>query len=149
MFVINGTAELKSINLRAEAHGDEIVRAMDIKLLAVDVDAARLDSAIPDMDRLWDGDQPVLQEVYPVKVRHKLENMKVTMDELPKDFDCTVDRIEITPKHAKRCDVLLTLKVSHVQDGFLDKLHAALRSQVTLDIVERQLELPEMEQAKG
>ena len=76
MLVINCTAELKKINLRPEIHGDTPVRAMDLRFVAADVDGARLDAMIPDYQvKLYDEKgQPLLQEVYPLVVRHKIEN---------------------------------------------------------------------------
>ena len=153
MFVIQGEAEIKNINVRAEVHGDELVRALDIRLAITDIDAKRLDSAIPGLRELfWKGEQPHLQELYPLKVRHKIENVSVSIKSgrrTVKLESADVLKVQVTPKFGGRCEMLLSVKVSRIGDGLLDPLHAWLKGLLTVDIAERQLTLPEMEQQQA
>ncbi len=149
MFVIKGQAEVKNINVRAEAHGDELMRAIDVKLVMVDVDAQRIDSAVPGMvATFWKGKQPVLQEVYPLKIRHKIENAICTLKVGRKRIklqDAVVKKISVTPQFGGRCQVTLTVACL-IGDGVLDPLHNWLKGMVAIEIVERQMELPAMDQ---
>lgn len=153
MFVIKGKAELKNINIRVQAHGDELVRAMDLKLAMEDADPARLDSAVSDLtDRFWNKDEPLVQEIYPLRVGHKLENCAVELSDgkvKVKLNGADVKKIEITPHHGRRVGMVYTVQAIEIQDGILDTLHKWLRGVITVDVVERQMELPDMEQVKG
>lgn len=153
MFVIKGAAEIKNVNLRAEVHGDTLVRAVDIKLAVADVDAERLGSAIPGlMELFWDGEQPRAQEIYPLKVRHTIENVTATLSVGRKSVTlkgADVRKVHITPKFGARCEILLSIRCTEIGDGTIDPLHKWLKGTVELEIVERQLTLPEMEQAEG
>lgn len=150
MFDIRATAELSNINIRAEIHGEVHVRAIDIKLVAVGVPAERLTSAIPDLrSRFYNGDQPILQEVFPLRVRHKLENIRCEV--FNKDANilldgCDVAKIEITPEPAGICKVKMTVQASEYADEVLDYLSRWLRDEVQVTLSERQLKLAEMEQ---
>jgi hypothetical protein len=150
MFEIKGEAELKNINVRAEIHGEELVRAIDVKLVMTDVDAKLLNAAVPGLVKtFWDGEQPAFQELYPLKIRHKIENataeIKVGKAQVQL-LDVTMQKIEVTPLFGKRCQIAFTVR-SQIGDGILDSLHAWLKGKVNIEIEERQMEIPGMAQA--
>ncbi len=151
MFVIKSAAEIKNVNLRMEAHGDSLVRAVDVKVIIPDVEAARLDSAIPEIGQFWHGEDPVFQEVYPLKVRHTIENVEATLTVGRKVVTLTgadVRKVSITPRHSGRCEIELSIRAAEITDGVLDPLHKWLKGEVELEIVERQLSLSDMAQAE-
>ena len=126
MLDIVATAEIKKINTRTEYHGEDEVRAMDVKLAMQGVPIERLTSAIPEGEAMYyNGDMPRGQEVFPLKVRHKIKNVKCTLsaDKKETDFkDCDVDKFQITPQQNKLCNVVLTLNISGYADRVLDRL---------------------------
>lgn len=149
MFVVKGQAEIKNVNMRAQVHGDELMRAIDVKLVMVDIDAKKMDSAVPGLvATFWRGQQPLLQEVYPLKVRHKIENvickLKVGRKRV-KLQEAVVKKISVTPRFGGRCEITLTVSCI-IGDGVLDPLHKWLKGMVGIEIVEHQMELPAMEQ---
>jgi len=151
MFVIKSAAEIKNVNLRMEAHGDSLVRAVDIKMIVADVEAARLDSAIPEVGQFWHGEDPVLQEVYPLKVRHTIENVEAVLTVGKKAIKlkgADVRKVSITPRHSGRCEIELSIRCSEIGDGILDPLHKWLKGEVQLEVVERQISLPNMDQGE-
>jgi hypothetical protein len=153
MFVIKGAAEIKNINVRAEVHGDSLVRAIDVKLAITDVDAKQLGSAIPGlMELFWEGEQPRAQEIYPLKVRHTIENVTATISvgrKTVKLAGADVRKVHITPKFGHLCEMLLSIRCAEIGDGLLDPLHKWLKGTVEVEIVERQLRLAGMEQDEG
>ena len=153
MFVIKGAAEIKNVNLRAEVHGDSLVRAIDVKLAITDVDAKRLDSAIPGlMEMFWEHEQPRVQEIYPLKVRHTIENVTATIGvgrKTVKLVGADVRKVHITPKFGHLCEMLLSIRCAEIGDGTIDPLHKWLKGTVDIEIVERQLTLPDMDQGEG
>ncbi len=149
MFVVKGQAEIKNINVRAQVHGDEMVRAIDVKLVMVDIDAKKMDSAVPGLvATFWKGQQPMLQEVYPLKIRHKIENvickLKVGRKRV-KLQEAVVKKISVTPRFGGRCEITLTVSCV-IGDRILDPLHKWLKGMVGIEIVEHQMELPAMDQ---
>ncbi len=150
MFVIKGTAEIKNVNLRIEAHGDSMVRTVDVKMVAPDVEAKRLDSAIADIDKYWEGEKLCLQETYPVTVQHTIENVTATLSVGKKKVTLKggdVRKIKITPRHNGRCQVMLSVRCPEVSSEIL-LLHEWLKGEVQLEVVERQISLPNMEQGE-
>ncbi len=150
MFVIEAKAELKAVVLKMTPSGDDFTRTVELKLLAQDVEAARLSSAIPEVGAFWHGDELWLQEIYPLRVRHTVENVSVGLRSEAELIDlgaCDVSKIEITPKFGGVCEVALTVKTLDTVDGLLDALHHWLKGEVTVSMVERQLSLPDMDQA--
>lgn len=148
MFVISGAAEIKNVNLRMEAHGDDSVRAVDVKLIVADVEAKRLDSAIADIEEYWRGDRLLFQETYPVRVQHTIENVTATLTVGNKKITLTgadVRKVSITPRHSGRCQVELSIRCIEIGKEIIE-LHKWLKGTVELEIVERQLSLPDMEQ---
>jgi hypothetical protein len=156
MFVIEAKAELKEIKLKVDPNGDQFQRTVVLKLLAQGVDAGRLDTAVSEIEKYWTGDQPALQETYPVRIKHKIQNVAVTLSDDSKSpawelGACDVDKIQITPKLGKLCDILMEVQTDDiaVAPGLLDVLHGWLKGEIKLSMAERQLSLPEMEQAGG
>jgi len=150
MFVIKSAAEIKNVNLRMEAHGDDLVRAVDVKLIVADVEAKRLDSAIADIEEYWHGDALILQETYPVKVQHTIENVAATMTVGKKTITMTgadIRKVSITPRHGGRCQVELSIRCIEIGNEIVE-LHKWLKGTVELEVVERQLTLPELEQGE-
>lgn len=158
MFVVKGQAEVKNINVRAEVHGDELMRAIDVKLVMADIEAKKMDSAVPGLvATFWKGQQPLLQEVYPLKIRHKIENVLCTLkvgrktvklgfkDKQGRLHEAVVKKISVTPQFGGRCQVTLTVSCL-IGNGVLDPLHRWLKAVVNVNIVERQMELPAMNQ---
>jgi hypothetical protein len=156
MFVIEAKAELKEIKLKMDPDGDELHRTVVLKLLAQGVDAARLDTAVSEIDKYWTGDQPALQETYPIRIKHTICNVAVTLSDggRSKPWElgaCDICKVQITPKMDRICDVLMQVHTQDIQvaKGLLDVLHRWLKSEVKISMVERQLSLPEMEQSGG
>jgi hypothetical protein len=150
-FKVVGQAELKSINLRAEIHGEELVRAVDLKLAITECSAKELASLMPGfLKAFWNGDNPALQEVYPIKIRHSLENTDCTISVgkakvfLPQ---ADLKKINITPKFGGVCDVVMSVQASHIPDGILDPLHKWLRGEVHVEAIEKQSDVTMMAQA--
>jgi len=156
MFVIEAKAELKEIKLKMDPDGDHHQRTVVLKLLAQGVDAARLDTAVSEIEKYWTGDQPALQETYPIRIKHTIGNVAVTLsdDSKSKPWElgaCDVGKIQITPKMEKLCDVFMEVQTEDIKvaPGLLDVLHGWLKGEVKVSMAERQLGLPEMEQAGG
>jgi hypothetical protein len=144
MFDIKTSAEIKNVNIRMEVHGDEYVRAIDVKVRAADVPFDKIGDAVPSHDWLYDGDMPIMQEIYPLKVRHKIENMAANLEYAGDGFKLTgVDcaKIVVHPKPARLADVEFTIQGSKYPDGVLDLLSTWLREEVALTITERQAKL--------
>ncbi len=151
MFVIKAEAELRNINCRAEAHGDEMVRAVDLKLIAVDADAAHLDSAINGfLGMYFDKDgNPLGGESFPLRVRHKLDAATVTINQGRTKVtfkDAVIKGIQLTPKTGKRTDATFVVQVSDYADGIMDKITHWQREIVKVHVEERQLQIPDLDQ---
>ena len=144
MFDINTKAELRNINLRAETHGDEYARAIDVQLMLLQVPVDRITSALS-LERFYEGDQPVLQEVYPLCVKHKINNLAVTIGKV-KLNGADAKGIEVTPQPGKVCNVKITVQSSGFGKGVLDQLSEHLREECDVTIVERQMQAPGMDQ---
>jgi len=154
MFEIKGETEIKDIRLRMEAHDDTLQRCMFLKVAIADTDAANLDSAVPDMlAAFFDHKEPRLQEIYPLKVAHHIDNCVVmlstgkgaTRKKIKLD-GCDLSKISITPRYGGHAELGLTLKVVPLLDGVTDQLHKWLRGIVMMEIKEKQLDLPAMNQ---
>jgi len=148
MFVVKAKAEIKSMNCRMEFHGDDLVPAVTVRFAAADTDAATMESAIPGIaQKLWaKGGEPQLQECYPLRVRHKIENCTAKIRIGKKVIElkgCDVNRLDIVPLHGTRCQCIFNISAQGLVNPLL---HGALRSEVDIEIVERQLTLGEMEQ---
>jgi hypothetical protein len=160
MFVIEGKAELKEIKLKMDPNGDQFRRTLVLKLLAQGIAADRLDSAISEIDKYWNKEQPALQETYPIRVSHKIENVAAVLSEIDRPGPKSkawelgavdVDKMQITPKMDNLCDILMELHTADISvaKGLLDVLHGWLKGEIIISLVERQLSLPEMEMADG
>jgi len=152
MFKIEAKAELRNINCRAEAHGDEMVRAIDLKLIAIDADASALDSAINGFINLYfDGEgNPQGAEAYPLRVRHKLDGATVTLKQgkqSAKFTDAVIKGIQLTPKTGRRTDATFVVQARDYSDGVMDIITKWQREVVEIQVEERQLDLPDMDQA--
>lgn len=146
MFDVRGKAELRHINVRAEAHGDEMVPAVDVKLMLIGVPVDRITSAVPDMAvRFYDGDTVAVGEVNPLTVHHKLENLAVTIDDL--NFKgCDIKKgMKITLQPGKIADVECSVQIQGIGDS-VAPLIRKLRDEVSVKVVERQLKLAGMDQ---
>ena len=153
MLEITTNAELKKINPRAEAHGDAMVRAMDLRFVAIDVDGKHLDALIPHYKTLlYKNGEPVLQEVYPLKVRHKVLNATVKIKAGRKSISlvgCDIAKIKVTPRAHGHCDIDLTVQSCDFVDGYLDPLSRCIGEMVSLQIEERQMTIDDMDQAEA
>ena len=160
MFVIEAKAELKEIKLKMDPNGDQFRRTLVLKLFAQGVAADRLDSAGGEIDKDWNKEQPALQETYPIRIAHKIENVAATLTEIERPGPkakawelgaVDVCKLQITPKMDNLCDILMELHTDDigVAKGLLDVLHGWLKGEIMVSLVERQLSLPEMEQAGG
>jgi len=150
MFVIKSAAEIKNVNLRMEAHGDSMVPTVDVMLIAPDVEAKRLDSAIADIGKYWEGDTVCLQETYPVTVQHTIENVEAVLSVGKKKVTlkgADVRKIKITPRHGGRCQIKLSIRCPEVSSEIV-LLHQWLKGEVQLEVVERQISLPNMDQGE-
>lgn len=145
MFEINGKAEISKINLRSENHGEESVRAIDVKCIFDGVPIEKLTSAIRGAEKLlYNKDQPLLQECYPLKVRHKIENCKVTFQISRKKIaldGADLKSVEVTPLPNRVAKVKLLVQFSDFKDGVIDALTAVLKDEATVSIVESQTDL--------
>jgi hypothetical protein len=151
MLVLKGQAELRKINLRMEAHGDAMMRAFDLRFIAKDIDAERIDSLIPKYkDWLYEKEAPILQEIYPLVIRHKIQNVNVDITAFKQSINlvgCDVSKIKMTPRTGFRCDLDFTIQASEFTDGILDLLSRWQGDLMDIEIVERQLELEEVAEA--
>ena len=59
---------------------------------------------------------------------------------------CDLSKISITPRFGQHAELGLTLKIVPLQDGVADQLHKWLRGIVMLQIEQKQLDLPGMDQ---
>ncbi len=149
MFELNGEAEIKNINLRVEQHGDELVRAMDLKLIIASTDATKLVAASDHMDTFFEKGEPKLQEFYPLTIPHKIENLSGTLKagrKTIKILQCDAAKVKIKPLFGSLAEVRLTLKISPMGDLDIVQLHSWLRAVVKINLEERQADLPAMQQ---
>lgn len=149
VFELKGQAEIKNINLRVEQHGDEMVRAMDLKLVIASTDATKLVAASDHMDTFFEKGEPKLQEFYPLAIPHKIENLGGTLKagrKTIKILQCDAAKVKIKPLYGSKAEVRLTLKISPMGDIDVVQLHSWLRAVVKIDLEERQLDLPAMDQ---
>ena len=140
-------AEVKGVNCRAEAHGDEYVPALDVTLMLMNVPVERISSLCPDL-RTWaytGGGMVSVGEVNPLTVGHKLENLRVVLGDVS---IAGVDikkgaKIHLQPNHLANVEV----KVQCQQTGTrASDILTMLREQVMTTITERQLSVVGMEQ---
>ena len=150
MFEVKTKAELKKINLRAEAHGDDWIRAMDIVLMLLDVPVDKISSAVPAMEkRFYKGDEPILQEIFPFQVQHKIENCNAKVSRTTFKGCDIKTKAKVWPKPGKVCNMEIKLQVSDFKDGALDSLSKLLRAEISIEITQRQADfIDEMDQEK-
>lgn len=147
MYDIKTQAEVRNINVRAENHGDEHIPAIDLKLMLLDVPIDRVSSAIPDFGkRFYDGDQPILQEIVPFQVHHKIQNVEVKVGSVVLKGADIKKGAKYWHKPGKVCNVLITVQSSDYSDAALPALSKMLKEEVKVSIIERQISIPEMEQ---
>lgn len=147
MFDVKTTAELRNINLRVESHGDSMVRAMDIKLMLLDVPVSKLTSAIPDFEkRFYDGEQPILQEISPFQIQHKIENVETTIDKVKLTGADIKKGARCWHKPGFVCNLEVTVQASDFSDSALTALSKRIKDEIQCSIAERQTKLPGMEQ---
>lgn len=143
MFDFKAEAELAHVNVRAENHGDEFARAIDIKFAADGVPIERVSSVCENpIERLYDSKgERVLMEFYPLKAAHKIENVSCDIKvgrSTVKLIDCDVAKVQLVPQPEHLCDVVFTVQTSAIKDGAIDTITKALREQVTVTMKERQ-----------
>lgn len=151
MFQIKAEAELRNINNRAEAHGEEMVRAVDLKLIAIDAKADKLDGAINGFLSLYfdKKGEPLGAEAFPLRVRHKIDRGRVVITHGRKKVafpDVTLKGIQLTPKTGRKVDCTFTVQVSDYEDGVMDKITRWQREVVKVEVTQRQLDIDEMDQ---
>lgn len=151
MFVVKAEAELRNITCRAEANGDEMVRAIDLKLIAIDADASNMDSAINGFLGMYFDKEgnPLGAESYPLRVRHTLEAATVTISKGSTQVvfnDAQIKGIQLTPKMGKQTDATFVVQASDYPDGIIDKITRWQRDVVKIHVEERQLSIPDMDQ---
>ena len=114
--------------------------------MLLDVPSASVDAVVDRFEEaFYEGDQPIMQEIYPLKVNHKVQNVKATIGGVTlKEAD--LKGAKITPKAGKHCDVEVLVQSSAIAKGMLDKFAAMLRETVDVKIIERQLKIVAMEQ---
>lgn len=148
MFKVDGNAEVRNLNVRRQASGDEWVRAIDVKIMALAVPVGDISGAVPDIEKHFYGKSGdvLLAEIFPLKVRHKIENVEAVIGPVTlKGAD--VAKIEVTPQPGKMANVLLSIQSSDFSDkdlAALTKVYTAVETK--LAIVERQASIPDMEQ---
>jgi hypothetical protein len=147
MFDVKTAAELRNINLRVESHGENMVRAMDIKLMLLDVPVSKLTSAIPDFEkRFYDGEQPILQEISPFQIQHKIENVEATIDNTKLTGADIKKGARCWHKPGFVCNLEIIVQASDFNDAALTALSKHIKEEVKCSITERQTKLPGMEQ---
>jgi hypothetical protein len=138
---------LRNINLRAEAHGEDFVRAIDVKIMLLDVPVEKLSSAIPDFaKRFYDGDAPILQEIVPFQIQHKIDNVEATIGGVSLKGADIKKGSKCWHKPGKVCNLLVSVQSSDFTDAALAKLSKLLREELPVAIVERQMNIEGMEQ---
>jgi len=151
MFQLKAEAELRNINCRAEAHGEEMVRAIDLKLIAIDAKADKMDGAINGFLKMYYDSKgnPLGAEAFPLRIRHKIDRGRVTIQQGRKKVtfpDVTIKAIQLTPKSGKKVDCTFTVQVSDYDDGVMDKVTHWQREIVKVEVEQRQLDIDEVKQ---
>lgn len=147
MFDVKTKAELRHINLRAEAHGEDMVRAIDVKLMLINVPVDKLTSAIPDFEkRFYDGDTPILQEIVPFQIRHNIENVEAKIGKVTLKGADIKKNSKCWHKPGKVCDIEIKVQSADFTDAALTTLSKQLKEEVTVEISERQGTIPGMDQ---
>lgn len=145
MFDFKSRAEVRHLNVRTEAHGDEYVPAIDVKLMVLDVPITKLSTACPNLERFYEGDQVAVGEVNPLTVGHKIENVTVHLG----DPALTMKGVTIKKgarlnlKPGRIADMLVAIQVEHHGDLAI-KIMKLLREEVPVEFQERQLKLADM-----
>ena len=146
MFDVKCGAEVRNLNIRTENHGDEIVPAVDIKMMLLGVPVDRITSACPNIaKRFYDGDLVAIGEVNPLTVQHKLENLIVKIGEKTLK-GCDIKKgakIHLLP--AMLANVEVTVQVEHSGDLAVQVMNH-LKGEIGVSVNERQLALAEMNQ---
>ncbi len=146
MFDVTTKAEVRHINVRSEAHGDEIVPAIDVQLMLLGVPCDRITSAVPDMaKRFYKGEQVAVGEINPFVVHHKLENLAVKIGKVTLTGVDIKKNMKVHLLPGKVANVLVSVQAEHEPASTAD-LIAMLRDEVDVSINERQLKIAEMEQ---
>lgn len=149
---IETTGKITNVNLRKQIHGDEYVKAFDVSIscsvpkavLASLVPTAKSDRSLADILFSKD-DLPKLQELYPLKLAHKIEGVKVKIKQM--EFaSCDLATIELTPSAGGMID--LSFKVQGTGPGrntVADSLWTLINEETKIKIVQLQGELPGIE----
>lgn len=138
---INTKAEIKNLNCRVEAHGDEYVPAVDVKMLLLSVPVNQLGAFCPDIgNRFYDGDLVAVGEINPFPVHHKIENVKAVIGgvELNGADIKKGTKIRLLPE--RFANVELTVQGQHYDNVAVEVL-GMLRAEVDVSINERQLKI--------
>jgi hypothetical protein len=147
VFDVKTNAEVRNINVRAENHGDDHVPAIDVKLMLLDVPIAKISSAIPDFEqRFYDGDQPILQEIVPFQIQHKIENVEAKIGRVVLKGADIKKGSKFWHKPSKVANVLITVQCSDFSEAAVPALMKMLKEEAKVEIIECQLKIPEMEQ---
>lgn len=146
MFEVKANAEIKNLNCRVETHGDDLVPAIDVKLLLLGVPVDKISTLCPEIKkRFYNGPQVAVGEVNPLTVGHKVENLKVAIgDVVLNGADVKKGaRIHLLPNHL--ANVEATVQGEHHGDTAVALLKM-LRTEALTTISERQLQVAGLEQ---
>ena len=143
MFNIKTKGEIKKLNVRKEFHGDDLVPAIDIKMVLIGVPVDKLTSAVPDMaKRFYEGDVVAVGEISPLIVGHKIENLEVKIDSVTLKGADVKKKMKLFLLPGKIANVELSVQVSDFNHKQLTKLtDLYIESEVKVEIFERQLSM--------
>jgi hypothetical protein len=148
MFDVKCKAEIRHLNVRRQAHGDDFVSADDIKLMLIGVPVDRINSACPEIDkRFYNADQVAVGEVNPLTVQHSLENLAVQIGDVKLKGVNIKKKAKIHLLPGKVANVQCSIQVTEISDAQFTALrHLYLAGEANVKINERQLKLMEMNQ---
>lgn len=146
MFQAKSKTGINGLSIRTEVRGNEVVPAIDIKMVMESVPVESISSACPNIAaRFYDGDQVAVGEVNPLVVGHKLENLTVTVGKR-KLAGCDIKKgmkIQLLPERVARLE--FTVQAERHGDIILF-LMEVLKSELMVSIEENQVRIEDMEQ---
>ena len=143
MFDVKTKGEIKKLNVRKEFHGDDLVRAIDIKMMLIGVPVEKLTTAVPDMaKRFYEGDVVAVGEVSPLIVGHRIENLAVKINDVEFKGANIKKKMKLHLLPGKIVNIELSVQVSDFTNKQLTRItDLYIESEVKVEIFERQLSM--------
>jgi hypothetical protein len=141
---IKGRAELKSLSLRKEFHGDELKKAVTIGMLIEGVALEAIEGGIiANLGLIYDEDEPMLQNLKPFDVISSVRNVEIEIGSEGRSVKLSsadISDLKVAPLSGRVGDVAFKIK-AQADGAFADFLHDRLLESVDVAIIQRQLEL--------